>query len=260
VRENLTLLEIRSAVDLLTLYLAGTEEVDAFLGEDPRLITDDRNWLERQMPFDLNRKERSRLPEILARTFAVSRPAAIERLAPGAPLEKVARVTALPRHPMLGGHSAVFTAGFAKFFELRGDLAAVRQVRAWRRQGAEDQAAPLTRPAYAKLVGSWREAESAGDAAATEAALRRLLEYQTQFFYYRAGVALTRLLARQGRFDEALATARELQTQFPGFPAAFVQEARIERRRGDPAGAVRAARRGLLFNPESEDLRALASG
>ncbi|MFQ5417799.1 MAG: fused MFS/spermidine synthase, partial [Myxococcota bacterium] len=120
VRDNLALLEVRSAVDLLTLYLGGTPEVDAYLGPNPRLITDDDNWLGRQMPYDLNRREPSHLPEILAREFAGSRAESMARLSPGVPLDEIARATALPAHPMLALHRDIYTRGFLSHYQRQG--------------------------------------------------------------------------------------------------------------------------------------------
>jgi tetratricopeptide (TPR) repeat protein len=176
------------------------------------------------------------------------------------PLEEIARATVLPAHPMLAIHRDIFKRGFLSHFQSQEDLATVRRIRRWARGDGDDRPLPVTREGYQQLVVAWRQAEADENAAAQERALRRLLLYPGQRFYYRAGVALARLLIAQERYDEALETASELQTQFPGYPTAFLQEAHIELRRGNAARAARAARRGLLFNPDDPELAKLASG
>ena len=76
-------------------------------------------------------------------------------------------------------------------------------------------------------------------------------------FYYPAGLKLAEHLHSQHRTEEALSVTATLQRNFPAFPDAYLLEARIRIQTGQSQKAKEAVNRGLMYNPDNQDLKKL---
>jgi tetratricopeptide (TPR) repeat protein len=96
---------------------------------------------------------------------------------------------------------------------------------------------------------------AAGDAAAAEAAWRRLTEVAPDAPEGWLGLADT--LARQKRASEAAAAMATAAAQHPAHPRIIKRAAELRLAAGDPVGAEQAARRALSLDPRDEEMHLL---
>jgi hypothetical protein len=226
VRADFADIGIDGPAALLAFLLADSEPLRAYVADVAEPNRDDRNWLERRLPHDLNRSERENLAARLTRRFATTRVGTLERTVPGLPLLEVLRVGVQPDHPMRVAAAPALADGLIEHFRRAGRPDRVALVRRWQREHARDVAPHLTKAHYEQLVRRARDAERRGDLAAAESLYREVLGFGAQPAYYTSGVALADVLMRDGRPAEAAALAHELQRGFPAHAGAYAREIR----------------------------------
>jgi tetratricopeptide (TPR) repeat protein len=254
VRQSFEVLGINTPAQLLSHFLAGDEQVARYVGDDTRLITDDDNWLERQLPTDLRRRDRPSLDMLLLERFEGRRVEALLDMLPGLPLQEVAHLFAQPGRAFLGQPNELLAKEFLAFYRRQGAAEQVQQMLAWQREGPGE--APMTNEAYVRLVRSARRAQREQQAEAVNLYLE-ILHYTNGANYYEAGMALAQIHAREGRHEEALHYTRLMRLRSPALAPAYIVEIQILRALGRPELAQRVAEQARLFQIENPQLERL---
>ncbi len=234
----------------------------------------------------------------LARLGAPVRLGELERLWPGLPTTEAVRAMTLFPHrqePDVGGARVsadvwweirdALRQGLAAELARRGDAALAARLEQWDREGnAYRQMRENVTSTLREISRGQREADPATLARAVQQApdlasarlflgqyllfageqAAALREFQlaandpTSPARREAILAMARMAVDVDEPDEAARLCEEAIAWNPYYPDAFSMLATVRKAAGDSAGAVRDARRGLVYNPQDDELRKLA--